>query len=161
MNACRPGLSPDVLDHWRRAIGVDHSLGSNPSRQIRFRGADALNGHIAFLQIEPEDPEGFELHMSRRQLYRHFAQAGESLADMIARRRLEEVCDLLVEQPGMGLEEVAHAVGFSSVSTMRNRFRAEYGMAPTEYRSGPLASSPGTTWQRAADSGEPAASLNP
>lgn len=60
MNACRPGLSPDVLDHWRRAIGVDHSLGSNPSRQIRFRGAEALDGHIAFLQIEPEDPEDFE-----------------------------------------------------------------------------------------------------
>lgn len=119
------------------------------------------------IELHYRDPEfdasrvADELHMSRRQLYRHFAQAGESLADMIARRRLEEVCDLLVEQPGMGLEEVAHAVGFSSVSTMRNRFRAEYGMAPTEYRSGPLASSPGTTWQRAADSGEPAASLNP
>lgn len=60
MNQSRPGLSPDVLEYWRRAIGVDHPLGSNPSRQIRFRGADALDGHIALLHIEPEDPEGFE-----------------------------------------------------------------------------------------------------
>ena len=80
---------------------------------------------------------------------------------MIARRRLEEVCDLLVEQPGMGLEEVAHAVGFSSVSTMRNRFRTEYGMTPTEYRSGPPHSPEATTWRRAAESDESADSLNP
>lgn len=60
MSQSRPGLSPDVLEYWRRAIGVDHPLGSNPSRQIRFRGADALDGHIALLHIEPEDPEGFE-----------------------------------------------------------------------------------------------------
>ena len=119
------------------------------------------------VELHYRDPEfdvsrvADELHMSRRQLYRHFAQASESLADMIASRRLEEACDLLIAQPEMGLEEVAHAAGFSSVSTMRNRFRTEYGMTATEYRSGPLASSPGTTWQRAADSGEPAASLNP
>lgn len=43
-----------------------------------------------------------ELHMSRRQLYRHFAEASESLADMIASRRLEEACDLLIAQPEMG-----------------------------------------------------------
>lgn len=49
------------------------------------------------IELHYRDPEfdasrvADELHMSRRQLYRHFAQAGESLADMIARRRLEEV----------------------------------------------------------------------
>ena len=76
-----------------------------------------------------------ELHVSRRQMYRHFSAAGESLADLIAKRRLEEVRSVLRAQPGKRLDEVARAAGFASTSAMRNRFRGAYGITPAEFRS--------------------------
>lgn len=75
------------------------------------------------------------LHLSRRQMYRHFAATGESLADMIAARRLEEARSLLIALPDMRLADVAGAAGFASASTMRNRFRGEFGVTPAEFRA--------------------------
>ncbi|MCH5641723.1 helix-turn-helix transcriptional regulator [Gordonia sp. ABSL49_1] len=76
-----------------------------------------------------------ELHVSRRQMYRHFSAAGESLADLIANRRLQEVRSVLLAQPRKRLDEVARAAGFASTSAMRNRFRLAFGMTPAEFRS--------------------------
>ncbi|MDY6807974.1 MAG: helix-turn-helix domain-containing protein [Actinomycetota bacterium] len=81
------------------------------------------------------DDIAYELHVSRRQLYRYFAATGESPATAIADRRLAEVRTLLLDRPDLRLSEIAGRAGFSSTSTMRNRFRAAFGVTPTEFRS--------------------------
>jgi AraC-like DNA-binding protein len=75
------------------------------------------------------------LQISRRHLYRHFADTGESPATMITSRRLAQARTLLALEEPLGLDAVAHASGFSSAATLRNRFRAEFGMTPGAYRS--------------------------
>lgn len=74
------------------------------------------------------------LHLSRRQLYRHFESEDRSLAQLIAAQRLATATRLLTEQPALQLDEVATASGFASATTMRNHFRSEYGMTPSEFR---------------------------
>ncbi|MCR5980298.1 helix-turn-helix domain-containing protein [Gordonia jinghuaiqii] len=75
------------------------------------------------------------LHISRRQLYRHFEDTEDSLACRIADRRLKSASALLRTRPEMSVTEVARASGFPSSPTMRNRFRAELGVGPSEYRA--------------------------
>lgn len=76
------------------------------------------------------------LHVSRRHMYRFFADAGDeqSPAALIARRRVMRARELLVRNSRMSLREVAAASGFVSTGTLTKRFRAEFGMAPSEYR---------------------------
>ena len=74
------------------------------------------------------------LHVSRRQLFRVFADIGATPADLIARRRLRCAEHLLGTENRISLERVARASGFGSVATLRNRFRAVHGMTPDEFR---------------------------
>ncbi|NKX77091.1 helix-turn-helix transcriptional regulator [Gordonia amicalis] len=74
------------------------------------------------------------LHVSRRHLYRVLAGSPTSLAEMIADRRLDWARGLLTGPGNPKLEAVAHASGFASTATMRNRFRAKYGLTPDEFR---------------------------
>jgi AraC family transcriptional regulator, positive regulator of tynA and feaB len=75
------------------------------------------------------------LHVSRRHLYRHFEATDESVATLIADRRLQTAHELLTTDNTLAITEVAAAAGFPSVATMRNRFRARYGVNPIELRS--------------------------
>ncbi|AZG46137.1 AraC family transcriptional regulator [Gordonia insulae] len=75
------------------------------------------------------------LQISRRHLYRHFADTGESPATMITSRRLAQARTLLELEEPLGLDTVAHASGFASAATLRNRFRAEFGMTPGAFRA--------------------------
>ncbi|WP_024332884.1 AraC family transcriptional regulator [Gordonia hirsuta] len=74
------------------------------------------------------------LYVSRRHMYRYFADTGTTPAKLIAQRRLDQARRLLAGNSGMGLAEVAAASGFASAGTMSKRFRAEYGMSPSDYR---------------------------
>lgn len=74
------------------------------------------------------------LHVSRRHLYRVLAGGTTSLAEMIADRRLEWAQGLLLGPGNLKLEAVAHASGFASTATMRNRFRSKFGCTPDEFR---------------------------
>ncbi|MGC4933482.1 helix-turn-helix domain-containing protein [Gordonia sp. DT30] len=74
------------------------------------------------------------LHMSRRHLYRYFRDTDVTPATMIATRRLERARELLIHRENAGLDSIALACGFTSAATLRNRFRAEYGMTPNEFR---------------------------
>lgn len=97
-------------------------------------------GTLELIERRHRDPEfspdaaARELHMSRRQLYRVFEQSGQSLAGVIAERRIETARQLLLKDPRLPLGAVAHASGFTSVATLRNRFRAKYELGPAEYR---------------------------
>lgn len=74
------------------------------------------------------------LHLSRRQLYRHFQSEDRSLAQLIADRRVATATRLLTSQPDLGMAEIAYSAGFTSATTMRNHFRAAFALTPTEYR---------------------------
>ncbi|MEP9395261.1 helix-turn-helix domain-containing protein [Gordonia sp. VNQ95] len=74
------------------------------------------------------------LHLSRRHLYRYFADTDESPSDLIVERRLARARELLERTEGLGLASVAASSGFTSVATLRNRFRTTYGVTPDEYR---------------------------
>ncbi|ANY25775.1 helix-turn-helix transcriptional regulator [Gordonia terrae] len=74
------------------------------------------------------------LHVSRRHLYRVLAGGTTSLAEMIADRRLEWAQGLLMGPGNLKLEAIAHASGFASTATMRNRFRSKFGCTPDEFR---------------------------
>ncbi|WP_442349500.1 helix-turn-helix domain-containing protein [Gordonia sp. (in: high G+C Gram-positive bacteria)] len=75
-----------------------------------------------------------ELHLSRRQLYRLFEDADQSLATTIADARVQTACEILVANPWLPVGNVAAASGFRSVATFRNRFKARFGLGPVEYR---------------------------
>jgi AraC family transcriptional regulator, positive regulator of tynA and feaB len=74
------------------------------------------------------------LHISRRQLYRHFENTDESLASLIAESRLKTAHDMLLTHPDLSVTEVAAASGFPSVATMRNRFHARFNTTPNDLR---------------------------
>lgn len=73
--------------------------------------------------------------VSRRYLDSLFRDlTGQSLAEYIARRRLERAADDLVSFPQASCTEVAHRWGFASVSHFTRRFRAHHGLPPARYR---------------------------
>ena len=74
------------------------------------------------------------LHISRRHLYRHFAATDETPAAMITSRRLDRAREILSSPDAPNLESVAAESGFTSAATLRNRFRAEFGLTPREFR---------------------------
>lgn len=80
-----------------------------------------------------------ELFLSRRHLYRAFEGADQSLAGMIAERRIIAAKGLLRTEPQASLTVVARRCGFASVDTFRNRFRALTGVGPSDYRAAVLA----------------------
>lgn len=113
--------------------GADGFRRSENSVHVRAAVADLITRRFRDPDFTTTDVAR-ELHISRRHLYRHFSVAADSLAMMIACRRVAGVREMLMSEPALTLEEIAAAAGFRSVATMRNRFRAETGMTPAEYR---------------------------
>ncbi|MDL9937705.1 helix-turn-helix domain-containing protein [Gordonia sp. ABSL1-1] len=100
---------------------------------IQEAARDLIERHHRDPDFAP-DTVAAHLHVSRRQIYRNFEKAGESLAALIASRRAETARELLISQPGLSIAEIAQAAGFPGAATFRNRFRAQYGVGPREYR---------------------------
>ncbi len=74
------------------------------------------------------------LAMSRSLLYLRLQElTSKTPARLILERRLERAADLLADgQHAVG--EVAYAVGFRSLSHFSQRFRAEHGVTPSQFR---------------------------
>ncbi len=84
------------------------------------------------------------LHVSRRQLYRHFEQEPQSMAELIGAQRARTARSLIVTNPTRPAEEIATESGFTSTATMRSHLRAQYGMGPKEIRSSATEAPPTT-----------------
>ena len=83
--------------------------------------------------ITVEDVAAFT-GLSRSQLYRVFcAETGRSPKQVLTDLRLRRACRLL-EDTALSVEEVAASVGFASAQRLGVAFRAQMGIAPTEYR---------------------------
>ena len=72
--------------------------------------------------------------MSRRTLTRHFMKAtGMSVASWITAERLRR-SQLLLESSNLPIEAVAEQVGYLSAVTLRQQFKARFGVSPAEWR---------------------------
>lgn len=107
---------------------------ANNAMFIREAVRDLIEHHYADPDFSAHSMADI-LHMSRRHLYRRFADAEESPTDLINARRLVHARELLSAQNSIPLDEVARQSGFRSVATLRNRFRAEYGTTPSAFRA--------------------------
>jgi AraC-like DNA-binding protein len=79
-----------------------------------------------------------EHHVSVRQLYLTFSQAGLSLSDVIRTQRLEE-CRKRLESPAyrfMTIEAIARQWGFASAAHFSRVFKTAYGASPRDWRRG-------------------------
>ncbi len=76
------------------------------------------------------------LASSPRQLTRAFAQCGEfGFHEELQTRRLNVAAQLLIEQPGIPVRDVARLVGFRQASHFARAFRDRYGLTPAAFRA--------------------------
>lgn len=75
-----------------------------------------------------------ELHMSRRQLFRFFAGADESLSAQLLRRRLTTAREELLVLPAQELAVVAKRAGFVDAAALRAQFSRHVGGSPSAFR---------------------------
>ena len=76
------------------------------------------------------------LASSPRQLTRAFAQCGElGFHEELQTRRLNVAAQLLIEQPGIPVRDVARLVGFRQASHFARAFRDRYGLTPATFRA--------------------------
>ncbi|MBR1447417.1 MAG: AraC family transcriptional regulator, partial [Prevotella sp.] len=59
-----------------------------------------------------------------------------SISDFINECRLEYAVNLLNDQPTLPVSQVAQASGFSDANYFGRKFKARFGLSPTQYRSG-------------------------
>ncbi|AWO83472.1 AraC family transcriptional regulator [Gordonia terrae] len=121
----------------REAIGMHSYHERHPQRDsvmVREAAAELIEQHFADPRYSA-DSIASALHMSRRHLYRHFADADTSPAILLKRRRLAHAMELLAAEPDLPLDAVAGRSGFLSVAALRGRLRAEFGAGWTEIRT--------------------------
>lgn len=75
-------------------------------------------------------------HISRRGLFRLFADMPLSLADELRGIRVAEAQELLRALPGRSVADIAPLCGFAGETQLRRAFRKVTGTTPGEYRSG-------------------------
>lgn len=59
---------------------------------------------------------------------------GERFLTVRKRLRVHDAAELLAENPGLSMADIARIVGFQDKSDFRRAFAAEYGMTPREWR---------------------------
>lgn len=111
--------------------------------------------HLRDTRLTPEAIASAH-HISVRQLYRVFADAGLSLEQWVLRLRLDGARDDLarIDRRGLTVAAVARRWGFVNPSHFSQRFRKAYGVTPREWRE------LGTHGTRPGTQGTPGASLN-
>jgi AraC-like DNA-binding protein len=75
------------------------------------------------------------LSSSPRQLQRAYAQFGEiSFHEDLRARRMAAAAQLLIEQPGITVRDVARLVGYRQAPHFARAFRRRYGLSPARFR---------------------------
>lgn len=98
-----------------------------------------LHDLLGWLQQHLAEPQRLDalaarLSMSRRTFTRQFQKAtGTSLLGWLTHQRLSKACRLL-EATDLPIEVVAGDVGFASALSLRQHFRAGFGVSPLAYR---------------------------
>lgn len=136
-----PKLSPEDMD--TAAATLLSALG-----MARRRGAqDLLAERVLRARRDVERllhrPELTPLQLAARQgVSRRYldglleARAGETLATLLRRRRLERAAEQLRAQTVVSVDTVAQLCGFRNASHFSRVFRVHFKCSPTEYRNG-------------------------
>jgi AraC-like DNA-binding protein len=105
--------------------------------QLRERIKQHVGAHLGDPALNV-DGLATAMGCSRRQLYNAFAEEADGVAGYILRRRLEACRRALEERAGeqRSLTDIAFGFGFSSMAHFSRAFRAQVGMAPSDYRQG-------------------------
>lgn len=112
-------------------------------RQVRAAMDTSLVARImAYARRHLTDPDlgperiAVEHAISKRQLYVVLGRAGISLEQWLIGERLEAACRLLASprHAALPVSAVATRCGFTSPSHFTRRFRAAYGLTPSEWR---------------------------
>ncbi|MGM0560467.1 MAG: helix-turn-helix domain-containing protein [Pseudomonadota bacterium] len=112
-----------------------------PKRHYNYRSFQRQRV-LTYIETHLRDPDltvrqaAAELGMSSRWLHALLEDMGESFADLVARRRLENSLALLGD-PGserLSIAEIAFLCGFNDLSTFYRRFGRQYGVSPGEAR---------------------------
>ena len=75
-------------------------------------------------------------HLSKERVGAAFAQgsAHASISNFINECRLENAVNLLNDQPALSVSQVAQASGFSDANYFGRKFKARFGLSPTQFR---------------------------
>ncbi|MGY1741690.1 MULTISPECIES: helix-turn-helix domain-containing protein [unclassified Blastococcus] len=136
-------LAREPQAHTLAAATVDLAralLASAAGRPLPGGHPGTLLGQVrAYVRQHLRDPDLDVERIARahavsvRQLYRMFAAAGASLEQEVIGQRLRGARDDLAHS-GRAIGAVARRWGFGDPSYFSRRFRAEYGMAPRDWR---------------------------
>lgn len=75
-------------------------------------------------------------HLSKERIGAAFSQGSDyaSISDFINECRLEYAVNLLNDQPSLPVSQVARSSGFSDANYFGRKFKARFGLSPTEFR---------------------------
>ena len=76
--------------------------------------------------------------LSKERIGAAFSQGSDyaSISDFINEYRLEYAVNLLNDQPSLSVSQVAQACGFSDANYFGRKFKARFGLTPSQYRAG-------------------------
>ena len=77
-------------------------------------------------------------HLSKERIGAAFSQGSDytSISDFINECRLEYAVNLINDQPSLPISQVALSSGFSDANYFGRKFKARFGLSPSQYRSG-------------------------
>lgn len=132
--AVDPAAEQSVVNLIRTALDREEAaVDPADGEVVRARAVELIDREFADPSLTAESVAA-GLAMSRRHLYRYFESHGESVAQAIVSRRLDNARTLLTSDDTVSLDEIAVASGFATAATLRRRFQARYGVTPREYR---------------------------
>jgi AraC family transcriptional activator of tynA and feaB len=131
------GVSEVILDLIDLAYRpLQESTSAQPAQSLWRRKVEAL---IAERLCDPglgARSIAEELGLSSRYVQMLFAEASTTPSAYILERRLKLAAERLRRAEGHCVTEVAMAVGFNDLTHFGRVFRKQYGVTPSEYRSG-------------------------
>lgn len=136
-----------LKDLWQAALGSADALRPDgPQGGVRAARLAAIKADIEAHLTQPDlSPDWIAARhgISERYLRRLFAAAGTSFSDHVAERRLHLACRRLTD-PRLArqtISAIAYDCGFGDISWFNARFRARYGLTPSQLRAGETAPS--------------------
>jgi AraC-like DNA-binding protein len=129
-------------DHALGLVGaaLGTAAGAGPSEpDARELDRARVRDHLRTNFVDPRldaDVVARACHMSRRSLFRLFADSPLSLADELRRIRVDHAGRLVRARPSLPVADLAAASGFAGETQLYRAFRAVLGTTLTAYRAG-------------------------
>ena len=105
----------------------------DPSDDLVSRVKAYIEEHLTDADLSAETIAAAH-NVSTRKLYADWANTGGRLTDHIIRRRLDSARDALITRRYLTIPAVARAHGFADPTHFTKRFRAAFGVTPSQWR---------------------------